>query len=646
MIYYVGQEDFNFPKATMDDVLEFCHMQPMLAVDSETPELHPQLAEMLLFQIGNEEHQYVIDVRTESLEPLKWILENVPLVFHNAKFDLRWLYKYKIYPYLNVQDTFLAEHVIMAGRESRKDLASLVWKYLKVKLSKEERNLFRKSIINEVTINYAGRDVIYLIPLLQAQRKIIRKERLEECLNLEFLYVPVMAYIEDCGMFIDQEKWEEKIERDTHALNKALDRLDALYFKYAKSPQTSLFGNSTMNWSSSPQVLKFLKTLGLNPVDKHGKPTVGKAALKKLALEHEIINPLLEYKGHVKNVSTYGESFLELCNSFPDKRVRTSFRQILKTGRTGSGSSDEGESSIKEANLQNIPHDEFTRHCFIAEKGRYYVIADYSQQEQNILANQSLNESLLEFFQSGDSDMHCFIVRKMFPELASLTNDEIKKHHKAKRDQAKICGFAANYGGTGFTIANNLGLSKEEGERIYEAYWNSFPGLTDYFTRKEMETLRNGYVLTNYIIKRRIYLKEIEELRELDKSIDWDDYRLEKEKESERYFEYYKPLMSKRAKLRSAVRKAAMNSPVQSTGADMMKLAGIQLFHWILENDYIYRILIANIVHDEYVTEADEDIDPQMVEDKVNECMRNASLPFCGTIPMHMTTVTTDKWEH
>lgn len=648
MIYYVGQENFNFPKATVEEVIEFCHMQEMLAVDTETPELHPQLADMLLFQIGTEEKQFVIDVRTEDITPFKWILENVPIVLQNAKFDLRWFAKYGIFPYLNVIDTFLAEHVIMAGLESSKDLASLCKKYLKETISKDERNLFRKKIINERTVEYAGRDIKHLIPIFRIQKKIIRKERLEECLNLELLYVPVMAYIEDCGMFIDQENWREKIDRDIFELNKSLDKLESYYFRYAKAPQGSLFGNSSMNWASIPQVLGFLKSLGLNPVDKHGKPTVGKAALKKLITEHEIIEPLLNFKGHVKNVSTYGESFLDLCNSFPDKRVRTSFRQILKTGRTGSGASEDGESTVKEANLQNIPGEEFTRHCFVPSEGNYYAIADYSQQEQNILANQSENPALFEFFNSGQGDgcLHCFIVRKMFPKLSHLTDQEIKDNHKKERNMAKTCGFAANYGGTGFTIAANLGLTKEEGERIYESYWQSFPGLPEYFDKKEQETLRQGYVLTNNIIKRRIYLKAIRELKELDKSIDWDDYRAEKAAESEKFWTYYKPLMSQRSKLKSSIRRAAMNSPVQSTGADMMKRAGIEFYHWIIENGYRGKILIANIVHDEYVIEASKEIDPKLVSDKLRECMINASIPFCDTIPMNLSIKITDKWEH
>lgn len=649
MIYYLGQEEgLPFKKTTVEEILEFCNSQYLLGVDTETTDLHPQIGELLLLQIGNEEHQFIIDVRTESLAPFKWTLENVPSIYHNAKFDLRWLYKEGIYPYLNVKDTFLTEQILMAGRTTYKSYASYAAccdKYLGVAISKTERNLFKKKIINERSITYGARDVQHLIPLFNEQLKLVRKEKLQDCLELEFLYVPVMAYIEDCGMLVDQEKWKEKIELDQMKLNRSLDRLDELYFKYAKGPQTSLFGNSGLNWGSPPQVLTFLHSQGLYPVDKEGKPTTSSKVIVMMVDKHEAIPAILDFRKHQKNCSTYGESFLELCNSFPDKRVRTSFRQILKTGRTGSGSSKDEGSSVTEANLQNIPGDDFTRSCFIPEEGRTYVVADYSQQEQNILANQSCNQALLDFFRSGSTDMHCFVVRKMHPELEHLSDSEIKKNHSDKRKFAKTCGFASNYGGNGRTVAYNLGLSLEEGDRIYQSYVDSLPGLFDYFGEKEKETNRQGYVLTNYVTKRRIYLDQIKELKKLNREIDWEDYRLQKSLESEKYFEYYKPLMSRQAKLRSTIRKAAMNSPIQSTGADMMKQAGILMFHWIVENDLLHKVLIPNIIHDEYIVEPIKEL-KDIVCSKLEESMINASVPFCEVVPMGLGIKESPKWEH
>ncbi len=646
MIYYLGQDNnLPFKRTTQEEILDFCNSEYILAVDTETSDLHPQVGELLLLQIGNEEKQFVIDCRTEDISFLKWILENVPIVLHNAKFDLRFLYSKGIYPYLNVKDTFIAEHVLLAGIDSFKSYAALCKKYFDLTISKDERNLFRKKIINEVTIRYGARDVQHLIPLFNKQLTLLKREKLLDCIELEFLYVPVMAYIEDCGMFIDQEKWKEKIELDLYRLNRSLDKLDEIYYEHSKTAQLSLFGNPDINWGSSSQVLAFLNRLGIHPVDKDGKPTTASKVLSTMTKTHEIISALMDFRKHQKNCSTYGESFIELCNSFPDGRVRTSFRQILKTGRTGSGASEAGGSTIKEANLQNIPRDKYTRSCFIPKEGYTYVVADYSQQEQNILANQSANPALLEFFKSGSSDMHCFVVRKMHPEIADLTDDEIKKGHSDKRNFAKACGFASNYGGNGQTIAYNLGLTQEEGDRIYQSYVDSLPGLFDYFKIKEGETHRLGHILTNQIVKRRIYQPRLKELKTLGKSIDWDDYRLHKSTLSEKYLDYYKPLMSKLAKIKSGIRKASMNAPIQSTGADMMKRAGILFYHWILENDLVNKVLIANIIHDEYVAECPTSMADE-VSDRLKDCMLQASEPFCDLVPMKLTVMTTQQWEH
>lgn len=643
MIYYIGKGQDKFESATMLDVINFCERNDILAVDTETSDLHPQLGKLLLVQIGNFEDQYVINAKEHDITLLKEVLENKTLVFHNSKFDLRWFNKIGIYPYLYVKDTFLAESILITDKKARRSYAVCCKKYLDVAISKDERNLFKKEIINEKTIEYAARDVKYLLPLYEKQCELITQNDLQECFDLECLFAPVMAYIEDCGMFLNQKRWEEKVERDTAKLNSALDKLDSLYFKYQKNIQTNLFGNSSMNWASPQQVIRFFNEQGLYPVDKHGKPSCRKDVLSRFSDQHEIVKPYLEFKKHAKNVSMYGYSFLNLCNMFPDKRIRTSFNQILKTGRTGSGSSS--ESSAKEANLQNIPSADETRHCFIPEDGYVYITGDYTQQEQNILANFSLNPSLLEFFRGGSNDMHSFVARKMYSYLSDKTDEEISTKFKKERNSAKTCAFASNYGGTGYTIANNMGIPKEEGDRIYESYMSSFPGLMDYFDIKERETIRLGYILTNNVTKRRIYMSEIDELRELDKQIDWDDYRGHKESETPRYFEYYKPLMVRRSKIKGTIRRTAMNAPIQSTGADMMKRAGILFFHWIIKNNFIKKVKIVNLVHDEYVNECLEEL-RKLIKDKLEEFMRAAAFEFCKTILIKLEAKESLVWSH
>lgn len=96
-----------------------------------------------------------------------------------------------------------------------------------------------------------------------------------------------------------------------------------------------------------------------------------------------------------------------------------------------------------------------------------------------------------------------YIASKIYPELKDLSLSDIKKFHKDKRQIAKAAGFAINYGGTGFTIAKNLGISEEEGDFVYTSYFNAFPGLKNYFKRIQRDTLKKGFILIDPLTRRK-----------------------------------------------------------------------------------------------------------------------------------------------
>jgi DNA polymerase I-like protein with 3'-5' exonuclease and polymerase domains len=148
-----------------------------------------------------------------------------------------------------------------------------------------------------------------------------------------------------------------------------------------------------------------------------------------------------------------------------------------------------------------------------------------------VLANKALDQNLLKFYDEGWGDMHSFVASKMYPELEGLSLETIRTQHKEKRQAAKSAGFAINYGGTGSTIADNLGLSKEEGDKIYEAYFQAFPGLKRYFDRVKKQGLKDGYIFISEVTKRKSYLPFIDRFRELEAQLTpefWENYRVAK----------------------------------------------------------------------------------------------------------------------
>ena len=117
----------------------------------------------------------------------------------------------------------------------------------------------------------------------------------------------------------------------------------------------------------------------------------------------------------------------------------------MNTGRLSSGQKGIPKKGIKQLpNMQNVPSDDRTRHCFVADKGNTLIVADYSGQEQIVLANKSQDKDIIRFYRDGLGDMHSFVASKIYPELAELSLDEIKNNHSKKRQIAKSAGFAIN----------------------------------------------------------------------------------------------------------------------------------------------------------------------------------------------------------
>lgn len=389
MIYFISKKRSSFKSCTLKDCIDYFKDHAIVAVDTETTGLNFLTDKILLIQLGDSENQFVIDTESEDIAELKTLLESKTLIMHNAKFDLKFLFKQGIRPN-KVFDTMLAEIVLNTGlMKVRVSLDKCLKRYFKIEMPKEIRNAIAKLGVSETrVIEYSANDVKYLHKLMEAQMEKIKSKDLETCLDLENQFVIPLSYIEFCGFKIDMKKWEEKNEHDLKEFMKAEVELDQKYLSLRETPsQLDIFGftSSMINWSSPPQVVKVFEDLGINVTtfDKKTKKLKKSVEAKVLkGQKHEILEPYSKYSQLDKLVSTYGNSFLELANEYPDKRLRTNFTQIKSTGRLSSG----GFGTVNFQNIPRVPEKDkrnriiYERECFIPEKENVFVVADYSSQ--------------------------------------------------------------------------------------------------------------------------------------------------------------------------------------------------------------------------------------------------------------------------
>jgi DNA polymerase-1 len=622
MIYLVTNQlelyaPVGYSLCSVKESLEYLETLDVIGADTETMGMDPHTCSLLSLQLGDETKQFVIDVSTINILEYKPLLESKTLIFHNAKFDLKFLFYQKIVP-TKIYDTFLVERILTTGIDTvRRSLDAVVQRYCNVELDKSVRSHIQKEGLSARVIKYAADDVKYLHQVKRKQEIALTVHELNRTASLDNEFVIVLAYIEFCGFFLNREQWQKKCEEDKKDLLVVKERLDNFIlnnsdeYRHLIDNQLSLFDEGIkckINWASSQQVIPFMQSLGVDTLTKDKltgmmKDSIDKKVLGPQKKKHPIISTYIEFTEHQKVVSTYGENWFSYINSATG-RIHSNYQQIMNTGRLSSGQKGDKKKGLPQLpNMQNIPSDSRTRSCFQAQAGNMLIVSDYSGQEQIVLANKSLDKDLLYFYSSGLSDMHSFIASKIFPELVGLSLDEIKDKHKAKRQIAKGAGFAINYGGTGITIAQNLNISMEEGNTVYEEYFKAFPGLANYFKTEKARALKLGYIQFNTISGRKCFIPYFDEYEKLHKEIYdtkgfWDEYKLHKNENSPEFTSYYKPKVRQYFMKRGEIERMSLNYPVQGSSADITKLACIYFFRYLVSNSLVFKVLVNNVVHD------------------------------------------------
>lgn len=370
-------------------------------------------------------------------------------------------------------------------------------------------------------------------------------------------------------------------------------------FKYGAKLQESILGlekeiydmaGETFNINSPKQLGAILFEKLKLPGGKKTKTGYSTSAdvLEKLKPEDPIIEKILEYRTLAKLKSTYADgldAFIE-----EDGRIHTKFHQtITATGRLSSA----------EPNLQNIPVrielGRQIRKMFTPKEGCVFVDADYSQIELRILAHMSGDESLIQAYKE-EQDIHRMTASKVF----HIPFDEVTP---AQRSNAKAVNFGIVYGISSFGLGQDLNITRKEAESYINQYFATYPGIKNYLDGLVAEAKETGSVSTLYGRKRPV-----------------------------------PEISSSNFMQRSFGERIAMNSPIQGTAADIMKIAMLRVDRALKEKQLKSRILLQ--IHDELLIEAPEEEASLVAEILQNEMMAAAEL----SVPLSVEVKTGDNW--
>ena len=585
MIHFIGPKNL-FPstdivQSTIEDCYNYCINKSVLGIDTETQGFDFLTKQMIMFQIGDEHEQFVIDTRHVNIEPLRKILESneITKILHNAKFDYKFIKRWSNIQLENIFDTYLAEKILHCGKANHGfSLTACTERYLNINLNKAERNKFVEQgslPFTQFQIDYGAKDVEYLIHIREKQLRLVSKANLQEVIALENSVVKVLSEIEYEGIQLNKEQWLHLANQNKSKATDLFKELDKIVYnhsklsKYTRGVQFDMFltqeeqRQSTINWDSPLQVLKVFQMLIPKLED------VNANSLYKYRHNHELINEYLKYKEVSKLFTTYGEEFFKYIKI--DDKVHTNFQQILNTGRMSSS----------DPNMQQIPSDNKYRNCFIAPKDYVFVSSDYSSQELNVIAFGSKDPVFLSALQNNE-DLHSVCAELVFKDKwydAALLDCKYTMYkqkcncpeHKNLRTQVKGINFGLAYGMGPHKLSDTLDIPLKEASELIDKYFEAFPSIKNFLTKLGNFGKRNGYILTYSPFRRKRFFTE------------WDG-----------------PATT--PKDLGMIERASKNTPIQGSSADMTKLALVKVYDYIQANQLQDRVKIVMTVHDQIDT--------------------------------------------
>jgi DNA polymerase-1 len=581
----------------MDLFLKNLIKQKSVCFDTETTSLNPLEAKLVgiafSWEAGKgfylpfpEEDAQAREI-IELLRPF-FEAEEIEKIGQNLKYDIKVLAKYKIDLKGPMFDTMIAHYLI--NPDMRHNMDVLAETYLNYSpqsitelIGKKGKNQgSMRDVPLELITEYAAEDADITLQLKHHFEPELKEANIENLFKeIEIPLVQVLADMELEGINLDEDflkSMSADLDRDIKELEEKIYKEAGEEFNIGSPKQLGIILFEKLALAKKPK-----KT-------KTGQYSTGEDVLSYLALENEIAQSVLDYRGLVKLKNTYVEALPNQVEKTTG-RVHTDYMQtVASTGRLSSNN----------PNLQNIPikteRGREIRKAFIPRDENYLIVAaDYSQIELRIIAALSKEENMTQAFKNGE-DIHASTASKVF-------NVPLEEVTRAQRSNAKTVNFGIVYGVSAFGLSNQTGLSRTESKELIDTYYTAYPQLKEYMQGQVNFAQENGYVQT--VLGRRRYLKDIN---------------------------------SQNAMVRGGAERNAVNAPIQGSAADIIKLAMINIHKKLKEGNYKTKMLLQ--VHDELVFDAFKD-EVEEVKKMIKFEMENA---FMLDVPLDVEIGEGQNW--
>lgn len=523
----------------------------------------------IYFYVKEKNTVYVADFK-KFAKALKEIFEDTEIlkISHDIKIDFILLKQQNVEAENMMFDVKIAGYLLNAtsGAYKISDLTSLYINYdldehIDTKQN-EQTSLFDEVEKQKEYDELKASETYFLMqlkPVLEEKLKEINSYKLFE--EIEMPTAEVLANMQYNGVYVD----EKEILKFGNHLKKELEELRIDIYRQA---------GEEFNVNSTQQLGKILfEKLGLTAgkKNKNGYAT-DVETLEKIREEHPIVSKILEYRKIMKLNSTYVEGLLPYIHE-KTGRIHSYFHQtVTATGRLSS----------TDPNLQNIPTrtelGRKLRKVFKAQENKIFVDADYSQIELRVLAHMSKDEIMVEAFKT-DQDIHTICASQVFKV-------PVEKVSKQLRSRAKAVNFGIVYGISDFGLAEQIDIKRKEAKEYIEQYLETYSGIKSFMSDIVEHAKEKGYVETEF--GRRRYIPE---------------------------------LASKNYMVRQFGQRAAMNTPIQGTAADIMKIAMIKVYNELKKRNLKSKIVLQ--IHDEMLIET-ELSEKEEVYEILKQSMENA----------------------
>ncbi len=552
----------------------------VVGVDIETTSLSPRDGRVRLLQLATPDETFVVDVfEARDLAPLKEVLEDGPVkALHNSKFDYAFLKAEHGITLSPIFDTMLAAQLLGGGDQGPSyALEAVAERYAGLEVDKSARMEDWSGKLSEAQIEYAARDAAVLLPLRERLAQELAEEELVRVCDIEFRAVAAIAEMELSGIKLDVAKWKELEKTVRKRRDEAALALDAQFPEPEGMLPLEGLG-PRLNLNSPQQITDAFRSLGIEVPDTK--------VWTLLKVDHPAARLLLEYRELQKKLGTYLETYPSFVHP-KTGRIHANFLQCrVPTGRLACTS----------PNIQQIPHEDEFRSCFVAEQGHTLVIADYSQIELRILAEVSEDPEFVRAFREGD-DLHRVTAATMF----GVKKDEVTRE---QRSAAKRINFGLMYGRGPKSLSAQLGTDEERARGLIDEYFANYPKVRRYLQGTASKAMKTRTLRT---LAGRV--RKFGDTSGLD------------------------------SMTRGAMRREAMNFPIQGAASDIAKLA----LAYIREELEGFDARLINSIHDEFVVECAEEVAPEVAQ-RTRAAMTKAGEEILEKVPVEVEVAISREW--